>query len=110
MGLLLIESSSDHTFCSSGVSISKKQVVILVTRIHPETSGGRLIFSKQQQMGSVPVENQVLTLYLSLKHKQLQDSWSSKGGRHQCLHFAALACSDCGHACAAAAVKPGKFQ
>lgn len=35
----------------------QKQVVILVTRTHPETSGGRLIFRRQQQMGLVPVEN-----------------------------------------------------
>lgn len=44
VGLLLMESSSDHTFCSIRVSISKKLVVTMVTRIHPETSGGRLIF------------------------------------------------------------------
>lgn len=35
----------------------QKQVVILFTRIHPETSGGRLAFRRQQQMGLVPVEN-----------------------------------------------------
>lgn len=56
-GLLLIESSSDHTFCSIRVSISREQVVTVVTRIYPETSGGSLIFRRQHQKGLVPVEN-----------------------------------------------------
>lgn len=57
VGLLLFGSSSDHTFCSIRVSISKRQVVTMAPRIHPKTSGGRLAFRKQQQMGLVPVEN-----------------------------------------------------
>lgn len=81
MGLLLMESSSDHTFCSIRVSISKKLVVTMVTRIHPETSGGRLIFRNSSRWAWCLLKIQLWLYILSLKHKQLQNSWFSKGRR-----------------------------